>query len=184
MSAWDGSGDQYHSDIDPRYPLFSDIQTTDYSLSTSHRPIMPRNVKSYESEYLYSAQDMPAKLHCNCGSCPMREWPAGVPPMRSMRVEDREALAQMQYMALYGKDARLGQMLASGITPPACSCKETAVVGKSVQTNVPDMVILPGDIRMDVNTFVLFFIFVVFIFLCYCLKSLQEFKTALEFNKK
>lgn len=183
MSTWDGSGDQYHSDIDPRYPLFSDVQTDDYSLAVSHRPIMPREVNSLEAKYLYESQDMPAQLRCKCGSCPMREWPRGVPPMRRMNVENREALAQQQYAALYGKRSNLGHMLASNADLQPCvvgGAVNGAVNGANLTQQDRNMILLPGDIKMDVNTFVLLFIFIVFVFLCYCMKSINDVMSKLD----
>lgn len=189
--SWDGTGDQYHSDIDPRYPLFSDIQTTDYSLMSSHRPVLPREAHSYESEYLYSAQDLPAKLYYGDMRCPSREWPRGVPPMRRNIVEDREALAQLQYAALYNKQPNLGHMLASG-QPGVCmtcakcngaasaSASAPSAGASSVAANAgSQMIVLPGDIRMDANTFVLLFIFIIFIFVCYCMKSMNDLHRSL-----
>jgi hypothetical protein len=77
MSDWNGTGDQYVVDRDSRYPLFSDIQTTDKSIN-AYQSLKgnPALARSFENQYLNSAQGIPSYYPCRCGACPNEgDWP-------------------------------------------------------------------------------------------------------------
>jgi hypothetical protein len=59
MSDWDFTGDQYRSDMDARYPLFSDIQTTDQSIVAA-RPL-PRKMSECSCEGCVTARSKSQK---------------------------------------------------------------------------------------------------------------------------
>ncbi|QYB17590.1 hypothetical protein PV-S19_0226 [Pacmanvirus S19] len=62
MESWNGTGDQYIVDTESRYPLFSDIQTTDYAIS----PVKLNKSKAKKplvEKFKSSAQK------CNCVNC-------------------------------------------------------------------------------------------------------------------
>ncbi|SIP85950.1 Hypothetical protein PACV_235 [Pacmanvirus A23] len=61
MDSWNGTGDQYVVDTDSRYPLFSDIQTTDYAISPVR--INKNKAKKPSTEKFESTQK------CNCVNC-------------------------------------------------------------------------------------------------------------------
>ncbi len=191
MSEWDGTGDQYHNDVDSRYPLFSDMQTTDYSINTVPRPVKPREVRSYESKYQYEQQDIPAILSCKCGSCPMREWPRGNPPLRKLTVDQRDALLQMQHDAIFGhhyagSQGALSPMTAPVMVPTGPMMAGSMMAGPMMAGSMmagaatPWMHLqsLPGQI--DSNTLMLLFLFIIVVVICVaCMKSIGDLKESM-----
>ncbi len=168
MSGWDGTGDQYHADVDSRYPLFSDMQTTDYSITTVPKPIRPRQAHSYESKYQYEQQDIPATLGCNCGACPMREWPRGSPPLRKLSIDEREAIMQLQHDAIFG---RTNNFIAAPVRAS----------GAALEVSPTHAIMNQQGIHLDNNMIVLLFIFIIVIIVCgACMKSIGELRASLE----
>jgi hypothetical protein len=76
MSDWDFTGDQYYVDTESRYPLFSDIQTTDYSIAPSAKKTGTgaRIVKSPESKFRSEQMGIPAYIGCPCEQCVYNRW--------------------------------------------------------------------------------------------------------------
>lgn len=74
MSSWDFTGDQYHVDTESRYPLFSDIQTTDQSLAIPYERRKPpsaprvRDVRTFESKFQTEQMGIPAYMN-RCSDC-------------------------------------------------------------------------------------------------------------------
>ena len=71
MADWDFTGDQYYVDTDSRYPLFSDIQTTDYSIAPVAKKYErePQITKSSKSNF----RNEPV-TGCQCDSCVYSRW--------------------------------------------------------------------------------------------------------------
>jgi len=185
MSEWDGTGDQYHHDVDSRYPLFSDMQTTDYSINTVPRPVKPREVRSYESKYQYEQQDIPAILSCKCGSCPMREWPRGSPPLRKLTVDQRDALLQMQHDALFGHHYAGGALtpMTAPVMIPASPMMTSPLMSTPMMAGTASPLMhlqsLPGQI--DSNTLILLFLFIIVVVICVaCMKSIGDLKESMK----
>ena len=77
MADWDFTGDQYYVDTESRYPLFSDIQTTDYSIApgTKKSERAAQIVKSPESKFRSEQMGIPAYMAgCRCDECMYTRW--------------------------------------------------------------------------------------------------------------
>lgn len=159
MNDWDGSSDQYHVDVETRYPLFSDIQTNDYSTTIAPYKPWPLHATSYESKFQAEQQRLPTYYACKCGSCqPMKDyWPEPKQPLRRQTLDERLKRYQEERdsMFLHG-----GDVSATNITP--------------------------FD-RADINggVFVIIFMFLVIVFICcFYTKSISELKSQLETLKQ
>jgi hypothetical protein len=91
MADWDFTGDQYYVDTESRYPLFSDIQTTDYSIapSTKKPERVIQVVKSPESKFRSEQMGIPAYMSgCRCNECMYTQW------LHAQRVPPKPAPAE------------------------------------------------------------------------------------------
>jgi hypothetical protein len=82
------SGDQYQCDVESRYPIFSDMQLSDYQILT------PEHTKSLENKYQYEQQGYPTYYNHAQKTC-NREVPQRVYPMQRLSVSDRENLLRV-----------------------------------------------------------------------------------------
>lgn len=84
MSDWGGTSDQYFVDTTSRYPLFSDVQTDDYSLTVpSHKYAQKMKGINHNTRYDNSYNNhsnaevgfqreqmgIPSYYRCNCSQC-------------------------------------------------------------------------------------------------------------------
>jgi hypothetical protein len=182
MSGWDGSGDQYVADIESKYPLFSDIQTTDESIVTyRNEKTRPRGVNSYESKYQSEQMGVPTYMSCNCGSCPSANWPREV-PLQTKTIDQR--LAQME--AEFSNRCMRGEVRGSALQPVAASApvaKPLAkpVVKESVATFVGSAGALAKHANLEMNTFLLVFMFIAIVFICmFYTKALCDLKSQIK----
>lgn len=161
MSAY--SDDQYQADYESRYPQFSDYQITDDMIAEHKwdRPARSRGVQTYESKYQTEQQDIPAYLTCQCGKCPQSAWPRK-PQMRRCTIEDRELAMANAAMARAQE--------CSKAQPSAVSAVESMMGGSSSTVYT----------TMDASTIMLVLTFIMFVFVCYCMKSIIEIKAQLK----
>lgn len=68
MDTWNGTGDQYVLDTESRYPLFSDIQTTDYSIS-------PKKLNMNKTKNPIKEKFTSTIKSCNCINCKHKNNP-------------------------------------------------------------------------------------------------------------
>ena len=170
MSDWDGTGDQYHIDIDSRYPLFSDIQTTDYSINTAPKPVQLQRVHSYESKYQYEQQDVPAVLTCKCGTCPMRDQYLERDKIRRL-YDERDAILQLQHDAI--------MRTYKNISPNMSNTSIQPITLPNTIT-LPNIITLPNTINLDNNMIFMIFIFIIVLVICTaCMKSISDLKETL-----
>jgi hypothetical protein len=178
--ASDYSSDQYMVDYESRYPMFSDYQVTDDMIAEHRwdRPARSRGVHTYEAKYQTEQMQIPAYMGCNCGKCTQCEWPrrAG---MRKCSVEQMEmamALADEARMA----NCRGGGMGATAMQPAASvqtappAAQPTPAVAAPTQ-GAESMI---GGMTTDQS--MLLFVFIMFVVLCYCIKSIIELKAELK----
>lgn len=102
MGDWDGSGDQYKVDTESRYPMFSDMQTNDYSIVAAPKMPPVRKVSSFEAQYLSEQQNIPTYFKCKCGECAApayRSQPMDI--MRKQTIDDRLKKYQEERTAMF-----------------------------------------------------------------------------------
>ena len=161
MSDWDGTSDQYQMNDDSRYPLFSDMQTTDYSITTVPKPVQPHQARSFESKYQYEQQGIPAVISCRCGACPMAA-PRPPRPLHRLSMDEREAIIQLQHDAIFGRAYRRPEQPSAVVQP-------TAVVQPSTSFTYP------STINLDSTSIILMFIFFIVIIVCVaCMRSIRD----------
>jgi hypothetical protein len=172
------SDDQYRADYESRYPQFSDYEVTDEMIAEHRwdRPAKPRGVRNFESKYQTEQIGLPAYLGCEYGQCPESAWPRKL-QMRKCDLDERER-------AMYEAAAKRCQVPTAAQTPtpigvpaPVGTGTGTAVVGA-----VESMLGSP-TVGLDPTTIMLVLTFIMFIFVCYCMKSIIEIKAQLKSQK-
>lgn len=177
------SDDQYRADYESRYPQFSDYQITDSMLAEHKwdRPARPGSVNTYESKYQTEQLGIPTYLGCQCGKCPMSEWPKK-PQMRRCTIDERAAILDSAFAKRCPAPSALSTISAPSApsTPPAPKepAKESGdQVAESMRGGY-----MHGT--MDQATIMLVLMFIMFVFICYCMKTIIEMKAQLKNLKK
>ena len=162
----DYSDDQYRADYESRYPVFSDYQVTDAMLAEHKwdRPARSGQVNTYESKYQTEQLGIPTYLGCQCGKCPMSEWPKA-PQMRRCTIDDRAAALEGAFEKRC--PAPTIAELPKLVPTPAGTGAESMHGGYMHGT-------------MDQNTIMLVLMFIMFVFICYCMKTIIEMKVQLK----
>lgn len=104
MDNW--NGDQYSVDMDSRYPIYSDVQTSDLQMMAVPRYV-PTGVGSFEDKFQAEQQGVPSYYGCRCKNCPLSSFREGPqrPPMRHEDVDHRaEAALRAKQAWLKGHD--------------------------------------------------------------------------------
>lgn len=171
----DYSDDQYRADYESRYPVFSDYQVTDAMLAEHKwdRPARSGQVNTYESKYQTEQLGIPTYLGCQCGKCPMSEWPKA-PQMRRCTIDDRAAALEGAFEKRCPAPtiAELPKLVPAAPVPtPAGTGAESMHGGYMHGT-------------MDQNTIMLVLMFIMFVFICYCMKTIIEMKAQLKGLKR
>ena len=166
----DYSDDQYRADYESRYPDFSDYQVTDAMIAEHQwdRPAKSRGVHTYESKYQSEQAGIPTYIDCPCGKCTQSAWPRK-PKMYAGTTDDR--LEEMRRRQTCG-------MTAASI--PAVATGAVAAPAVSSPGAVESMI---GAHCMDPTTIMLVMMFIMFVFICYCMKSIIELKAQLKVQK-
>lgn len=169
------SDDQYCADYESRYPDFSDYQNDDKGLAEHRwdRPAVSRGVRTFESKYQTEQVGLPAYLGCQCGKCPLSAWPHK-PQMRKCTLDDREQAMQILEQRRCGVGCSSdAQKQKSESTPAAAATAST----------VESMIGAYAPHGMDPTTIMLVMMFIMFVFICYCVKSIIELKAQLKHQK-
>lgn len=178
------SDDQYRADYESRYPQFSDYEVTDEMIAEHRwdRPAKPRGVRNFESKYQTEQVGLPAYLGCEYGQCPESAWPRKL-QMRKCDLDEREramheaAARRCKVTASTHVPAGTPTIVASAPTVVPAPAPATGVVGA-----VESMLGSP-TIGIDPTSIMLVLTFIMFIFICYCMKSIIEIKAQLKSQK-
>jgi hypothetical protein len=162
------SDDQYRADYESRYPQFSDYQLSDDMIAEHKwdRPAKSREAQTFESQYQTEQLGIPTYHGCNCGKCPHSEWPRQ-PRMRKADLDHRER-AMQEYAA------RRCQPPQSVQPPQAVQPPQSGGVVESM-TGSPSL--------SDPTSIMIMLTFIMFIFICYCMKAIIEIKAQLKNQK-
>lgn len=142
MGEWDGSGDQYKIDTESRYPMFSDVQTDDYSLAMVPKMTPVRKVNTYESQFLTEQQGLPAYFRCKCGTCGTPKTASPI-MMRKQTIDERLKKYQEERALMF---------------------KKSPVAAKSVEPANATFTITQSDINGAMV--LIMFMFLVIVFVC------------------
>lgn len=159
----DYSDDQYRADYESRYPMFSDYQVTDAMIAEHKwkRPARAGEVNTYESKYQTEQMGIPTYLGCQCGKCPMSEWPR-VPQMRRCTIDQRAAAMDGAFERRCSHTQKRKEETAEKPTDSVESMRG-GYYGNTDQT-----------------TIMLVLMFIMFVFICYCMKTIIEMKAQLK----
>jgi hypothetical protein len=177
------SDDQYSADYESRYPDFSDYQNDDKGLAEHRwdRPAVSRGVRTFESKYQTEQVGLPTYLGCQCGKCPLSAWPRK-PQMRRCTLDDREQAMQILEQRRCGVGCDDSAKAAPSKAEPTASTKPAAAAA-GASTAVESMIGTYAPHDMDPATIMMVMMFIMFVFICYCVKSIIELKAQLKHQK-